>query len=118
MAAEPLKPPLDARLDALERELDEVETELADPATASDLTRLRHLSRRHKELGEVVATWRELRRARSDLEDVVAELQVVEHPRDDEPAERLGPLGTRTEPGVVLVHRASRYVPKAPCPRP
>jgi peptide chain release factor 1 len=68
MAAEPLKPPLDARLDALERELGEVETALADPATSSDPARLRDLSRRHKELGDVVATWRELRAARSDLE--------------------------------------------------
>ena len=41
---------------------------LADPATASNPGRLRDLSRRHKELGEVVDTWRRLRRARGDLD--------------------------------------------------
>jgi peptide chain release factor 1 len=65
--AEP-QPPLDARLDALEQELVDVEAQLADLATAADLARLRDLSRRHKELGEVVATWRDLRAARADLE--------------------------------------------------
>jgi peptide chain release factor 1 len=59
---------LDARLDGLERELEEVEGSLADPATSSDHTRLVELSRRHKDLGEVVATWRELRTARADLD--------------------------------------------------
>ena len=60
-------PPLDARLDALEKELGEVEASLAEPATSADPARLRELSRRHKELGEVVGTWRELRAARQDL---------------------------------------------------
>jgi peptide chain release factor 1 len=60
--------PLDARLDALEGELDQVEVALADPATSSAPGKLRQLARRHKELGEVVAAWRELRTARADLE--------------------------------------------------
>ena len=59
--------PLDSRLDALEAELGVVERSLADPATSSDPARLRELSRRHKELNEVVAAWRELRAARADL---------------------------------------------------
>ena len=59
--------PLDSRLDALEAELGDVERALADPATSSDPARLRELSRRHKELNEVVAAWRELRAARADL---------------------------------------------------
>ncbi len=67
MPAESQVPPLDARLDALEHELTDVEVQLADPATTGDPARLRDLSRRHKELSEVVATWRELRRAREDL---------------------------------------------------
>jgi len=58
---------LDDRLAGLEVELDAVEAELADPVTSGDLARLRKLSRRHKELGEIVATWRELRQARADL---------------------------------------------------
>ena len=59
---------MDERLTGLEQEFDEVEAELADPAVARDPARLRDLSRRHKELGDVVATWRELQRSRSDLE--------------------------------------------------
>ncbi len=59
---------LDDRLAALEDEFAAVEAELAEPATSSDPTRLRDLSRRHKELSEVVATWRELGQARADLE--------------------------------------------------
>jgi peptide chain release factor 1 len=95
-------PPLDARLDALERELADVEAQLADPATAGDPARLRDLSRRHKELAEVVATWRELRGARGDLETarqlleessgedretVLEELDVAEH--------KIGSLGAQ-----------------------
>jgi peptide chain release factor 1 len=64
----PADPSRDARLDALEQELDDVEAALADPSTAAEPARLRELSRRHKELGEVVAAWRDLRRARGDLE--------------------------------------------------
>ncbi len=67
MPAESQVPPLDTRLDALEQELGDVEAQLADPATPGDLARLRDLSRRHKELNDVVATWRELRSARADL---------------------------------------------------
>ena len=67
MPAESQSSSLDARLDALEQELGDVEAHLADPATAADPARLRDLSRRHKELGEVVATWREMRSARADL---------------------------------------------------
>jgi peptide chain release factor 1 len=57
----------DDRLAGLESEFDAVEHELAAPETSADPTRLRELSRRHKELNEVVATWRELRQARDDL---------------------------------------------------
>jgi len=59
---------VDERLSGLERELDEVEAELADPATVRDPVRLRDLSRRHKELGEIVTTWRDLQRSRQDME--------------------------------------------------
>ncbi|MGH9092639.1 MAG: peptide chain release factor 1 [Acidimicrobiales bacterium] len=59
---------MDERLAGLEQELEEVEAELAGPAVARDPARLRDLSRRHKELGEVVGTWRELQRSRADLD--------------------------------------------------
>ncbi len=52
---------------ALETEFSSVEAELADPATLSDADKLRDLSRRHKELAEVVKTWHDLRSARSDV---------------------------------------------------
>jgi peptide chain release factor 1 len=58
---------LDDRIAALEAEFAGVEAELADPATLSDTDRLRDLSRRHKELGEIVKTWHDLRAAREDV---------------------------------------------------
>ena len=58
---------LDDRLRALEAEFDSVERELSAPATLSDPARLRDLSRRHKELDELVGTWRRLEAARTDV---------------------------------------------------
>ena len=55
------------RMGALERELDEVLTELNDPGLASDPRRLRDVSRRHRELEEVVGCWRRLRSAEDDV---------------------------------------------------
>ena len=85
MAAEPRSTtssvPLDARLDAFTQELADVEAQLAEPATASDPSRLRDLSRRHKELGEVVAAWGELRSARADLD---AARQLLDESTGDE----------------------------------
>jgi peptide chain release factor 1 len=57
----------DDRMAALEAEYNAVEAELADPATLSDADRLRDLSRRHKELGEVVRAWRDLTSASEDV---------------------------------------------------
>jgi len=58
--------PLDARMARLETEYEAVLEDLADPATSSDPTRLRDLSRRRKDLEEVVSVWRDLERARQD----------------------------------------------------
>src|SRR5579864_5562126 len=58
---------IDDRMAALEDEFSSVEAELADPVTLSDADKLRDLSRRHKELSEVVKTWHELTSARSDV---------------------------------------------------
>jgi peptide chain release factor 1 len=60
-------PTLDARLAGLADELVSVESQLADPAVSGDPARLRDLSRRHKQLAEIVATWRDLEQARADL---------------------------------------------------
>ena len=59
---------IDETLDALEAEFHTVETALADPDVAKDLTRLRDLSRRYKDLAEINAAWVRLRGAREDLE--------------------------------------------------
>jgi len=58
---------VDDTLKSLSEELASVETALAEPDVASDLTRLRDLSRRHKELAEIDAAWQSLQRAREDL---------------------------------------------------
>ena len=58
---------IDDTLATLEDELRSVETALAQPDVASDLTRLRDLSRRFKELSEINVAWNELKSAKEDL---------------------------------------------------
>jgi peptide chain release factor 1 len=57
----------DETLGALVEELHRVEAELSEPDIARDLTRLRDLSRRHKELSEISYAWSSLVAAREDL---------------------------------------------------
>ncbi|HEY1988657.1 MAG TPA: peptide chain release factor 1 [Acidimicrobiales bacterium] len=59
---------LSDRLNELEREYEAVVAELNDPNVSADPRRLRDVSRRHKELEEVVGTWRRLQEAESDLD--------------------------------------------------
>lgn len=58
---------LDETLAGLEEELRSVEQALLDPNVASDVTRLRDLSKRHKELAEINEAWRAVTSAREDL---------------------------------------------------
>jgi peptide chain release factor 1 len=58
---------LDDTLTSLADELVVVEASLSESDVANDLTRLRDLSRRHKELTEIVVGWRQLQAAREDL---------------------------------------------------
>jgi peptide chain release factor 1 len=58
---------LDDRMAGLEAEYQGVERDLADPATLRNQDKLRDLSRRHKELGELVHTWHDLTSAREDV---------------------------------------------------
>jgi peptide chain release factor 1 len=58
---------IDDRMAALEAEFDTLEADLADPAILADSDRVRDLSRRHKELGEIVRAWHELSSSRADL---------------------------------------------------
>lgn len=55
------------RLEAIEAELADSETRLADPAVVSDPTRLEELARRHKELSELSSVGRALTEASTDL---------------------------------------------------
>jgi peptide chain release factor 1 len=59
---------LNEHLAELEREYDAVLVELNDPGLSSDPGRLRDVSRRHRELEEVVGAWHRLQAAQSDLE--------------------------------------------------
>ena len=58
---------LDETLNVLQSEFHSVEAQLSEPDVASDLTRLRDLSRRHKELSEINVAWVDLQGARDDL---------------------------------------------------
>jgi peptide chain release factor 1 len=58
---------LDETLNVLQSELHVVEAQLSEPDAASDLTRLRDLSRRHKELSEIDVAWTELKSAQADV---------------------------------------------------
>jgi peptide chain release factor 1 len=55
------------RLAGLEDEYRAIEARLADPDVVSDLTQLRDLNRRYKELGAVVSAYREYRGREDDL---------------------------------------------------
>ena len=59
---------LNDRLTELEREYEAVLEGLNDPSISSDPHRLRDVSRRHRELEEVVGCWRRLQQAESDLD--------------------------------------------------
>jgi peptide chain release factor 1 len=58
---------IDETLNVLQSEFYSVEAQLSEPDVASDLTRLRDLSRRHKELSEINVAWVDLQGARDDL---------------------------------------------------
>ena len=55
------------RLDDLEREFNEVEGSLADPMVIADQKKYADLSRRYRDLGELVTRLRDLREATADL---------------------------------------------------
>ena len=76
-----LIPMFDDRMAALEAEFDTVEADLADPAILADSDRVRDLSRRHKELGEIVRAWHELSSSRADV--VVAREMLTEASGDE-----------------------------------
>ncbi len=100
------------RLLSLEHEFSDVEARLGDPEVHKDQKRFLDLSKRYKELGEIVEKWHQLTSTRDDIE--VAQEMLADATGDDE--EML-----RTELGELEVaaeqHRAALEVlllPKDP----
>lgn len=75
-----------SRLDALEREFEDVEARLGDPALIADQPKFQIEARRHKELESVVAVGKRLRGATEDLE--VAREMLAEASGEDREALR------------------------------
>ena len=99
----------DDRMAALEAEYAAVESELADPTTLSDPDRLRDLSRRHKELGEIVRTWQDLASSREDV--VTAREMLTESSGDERELMRkeLEEAETRVE---ILIRKEGKIQPE------
>ena len=74
----------DEAFERFARELDETSDALSSPDVAKDPARLRDLSRRHRELTELVRTWNELVAARADV--VVADELLRGADGDERPA--------------------------------
>ena len=62
---------LELRLDELERRLEQIETEWANPEVAADPDRGRQLGREQSQLAPVVDAYRQLRRVRQELESAL-----------------------------------------------
>ena len=103
---------LDDRMVALEAEYAAAESELADPATLSDPDRLRDLSRRHKELGEIVRTWRDLAGTREDV--VTAREMLTESSGDERELMREELEESETRVGELEERLQTLLLPKDP----
>ena len=75
---------LDDRLEAIAAEFAEVEARLSAPDVAADPNTLRELSKRHKELAEIVDAYRRLTAARDDATTATLLLDEAEGPERDE----------------------------------
>ncbi len=102
----------DDRIAALEAEYDAVEADLADPTTLSDNDRLRDLSRRHKELGEIVRTWHDLTAAREDV--TAAREMLTEASGDDREVMRLEVEDSESRVKSLEEHIQALLLPKDP----
>jgi len=60
---------VEEKLQALEARLEALNEALADPNVASDLNRLRELSKEHSRLSAIVEDWREVRALRTQIEE-------------------------------------------------
>jgi peptide chain release factor 1 len=102
----------DDRIAALEAEYNAIEADLADPATLSDNDRLRDLSRRHKELGEIVRTWHDLTAAREDV--TTAREMLTEASGDDREVMRLEVEDSESRVKSLEEHIQALLLPKDP----
>ena len=75
---------LDDRLDSIEAEFTEVEARLSSPEVSSDPNLLRVLSKRHKELSEIVDAYRRLKAARDDAATATSLLEEADPEERDE----------------------------------
>jgi peptide chain release factor 1 len=71
------------RLDDIERSYEELTRELSDPRVASDPARLRELGKKHRELEEIVTTYREYRKSLADSEDARALARAEKDPESE-----------------------------------
>src|SRR5580704_1816851 len=85
------------RVAALEAEYEAVEKDLADPDTLADPDRLRDLSRRHKELGEIVRTWRDVGAAREMLTESAGDERALMRTEVDESEAKVHALEERLQ---------------------
>jgi len=102
----------DDRIAALEAEYDAIEADLADPVTLKDNDRLRDLSRRHKELGEIVRTWHDLTAAREDVS--IAREMLTEASGDDRELMRLEVEDAESRVKGLEEHIQTLLLPKDP----
>jgi peptide chain release factor 1 len=103
---------LDDRLAKIAQEFSEVEAELASPEVSADPARLRELSKRHKELAEVVAAFHQLQAARADAE---AAESLMAETEGDEREELRGELdAAQTRIGELEAELQGLLLPRDP----
>jgi peptide chain release factor 1 len=103
---------LDETLAALADELRTVESHLAEPDVASDLARLRDLSKRHKDLAEIVSVWNQLSKTREDLE--TAKEMLTESAGDDRELWREEVTVAESSIGELELELETLLLPKDP----
>src|SRR5580704_7092684 len=103
---------LDDRIAALESEFAAVEADLADPAVLTDSDRVRDLSRRHKDLGEIVRAWHELQASRQDV--ITAREMLTEASGDDRELMRQEVEEAEASVARLDEHIQSLLLPKDP----
>jgi peptide chain release factor 1 len=103
---------LDDRLNEIEAEFADVEARLSAPDVASDPNQLRELSKRHKELSDVVDAYRRLREARDDAQTATELLELADGDERDELRAEVDSANARAE--AIEEELQSLLLPKDP----